>query len=215
MNLEGGKEMDNDNMYPNQNDGTDPGYQPYGGNDSVYYQGDGTNSVYHQNDGSNSGYQQNDGSDSVYQQNVGTDSGYQQYGGDDSGYQQNGGTDSGYQQYGGNYSGYQQYNGNNSGSNYSQYQYNNNNNGYQNPYYVQPPQTDLEEPISVGEWILMHLIMIVPCVGLIMTFVWAFSSNEKKSKSNYFKAKLIMFGIVFALYMVLFMFLLFAGNFRY
>ena len=147
MNLEGGKEMDNDNMYPNQNGGTDSGYQQYGENYS------------------------------------------------------------GSQQYGGNDSSYQQYNGNNSDSNFSQYQYNNN--GYQNPYYVQPPQTDMEEPISVGEWILMHLIMMVPCVGLIMVFVWAFSNSEKKSKSNYFKAKLIMFGIIFALYMVFFLFLLF------
>lgn len=169
--------MDNDNMYPNQNDGTDSGYQPYGGNDSVYYQGDGTNSVYQQNDG--------------------TDSGNQQFGGNYSGYQQYGGTDSSYQQY----------NSNNSGSNYSQYQYNNN--SYQSPYYVQPPQTDMEEPISVGEWVLIHLIMMVPCVGLIMMFVWAFGKNEKKSKSNYFKAKLIMFGIIFGLYMIFFIFLMF------
>lgn len=64
---------------------------------------------------------------------------------------------------------------------------------YQQPYQqnVYQPENDLEEPVSFGDWMLTTLIMCIPCVGLIMMFVWAFGSGTKKSKSNYFKAMLV------------------------
>ena len=99
------------------------------------------------------------------------------------------------------------------GSGYSQcdpYQsngYTNGNNTYQNynnyqPYGNVPPymdnQLELEEPVKVSEWVLSMVLMMIPCVNIIMMFVWAFSSTEKKSKSNFFKAYLIFFGIMMA-----------------
>ena len=45
--------------------------------------------------------------------------------------------------------------------------------------------------------------MIIPLVNLIMMFVWAFSSNTNPNKANYFKAALILFAIVMAIYLVL------------
>lgn len=65
---------------------------------------------------------------------------------------------------------------------------------YQQPYQQQnayQSDNDLEEPVSFGDWMLTTLIMCIPCVGLIMMFVWAFGSSTKKSKSNYFKAMLV------------------------
>ena len=64
---------------------------------------------------------------------------------------------------------------------------------YQQPYQqnVYQPENDLEESVSFGDWMLTTLIMCIPCVGLIMMFVWAFGSGTKKSKSNYFKAMLV------------------------
>jgi hypothetical protein len=68
---------------------------------------------------------------------------------------------------------------------------------YQQPYgqqsYQQPYMhgDDLEEPVSIDEWMITMLIMCIPCVNLIMILVWAFGSNTKKSKSNFFKAYLI------------------------
>ena len=56
-------------------------------------------------------------------------------------------------------------------------------------------QPDMEVPVSVGEWILSMIILMVPCVNIIMVFVWAFSQKEKKSKSNFFKAYLISVAI--------------------
>ena len=85
------------------------------------------------------------------------------------------------------------------------YQYNPYNNGYQSTY--QPMQGDLEEPVSLGEWMITLLLMLVPCVGIIMPFVWAFSSSTKKSKSNYFKAFLIfvaIYTVLIILYMAAF-----------
>lgn len=65
-------------------------------------------------------------------------------------------------------------------------------------------EPELEEPVKMGEWMLLQcLIMFIPCVGLIMAIVWAFSKTEKKSKVNYCKAYLILFLIRLVLLIVL------------
>lgn len=66
-------------------------------------------------------------------------------------------------------------------------------------YSTQPvqPMQPVNQPISIGEWILTTLLIMIPCVGLIMLFVWAFgdTKNTKPSKSNYAKAMLIWYAI--------------------
>ena len=94
------------------------------------------------------------------------------------------------------------YNSNNYNGNYQQYPYSNYNGNYQVPY-QQDSLLDLEEPMKIGEWLITFLIMMLPCVNIIMVFVWAFGSTEKKSKSNFFKAWLIFMGIFLALYLIL------------
>ena len=49
----------------------------------------------------------------------------------------------------------------------------------------------MEEPVSFADWMLTTLVMFIPCVNIIMLFVWAFSAGTKKSKSNYCKAMLV------------------------
>ena len=77
----------------------------------------------------------------------------------------------------------------------------------QQPYQQQAPyqaQTgDLEAPVSFGEWMITLLIMMIPCVNIVMMFVWAFG-NIKKSKSNYFKASLV-WALISIVIMILFM----------
>ena len=73
---------------------------------------------------------------------------------------------------GNNYSG-NNYNNNNYNSNYQQYPYNNYNGNYQVPYQQNSP-LDLEEPMKMSEWLISLLITLIPCVGIIMIFVWAF-----------------------------------------
>lgn len=79
-------------------------------------------------------------------------------------------------------------------------------NGYPNSYpngYQNNGQTELEEPVKISEWVLALVLMMIPCVNIIMMFVWAFSSTEKKSKSNFFKAYLIFFGISMGIMLLL------------
>lgn len=65
----------------------------------------------------------------------------------------------------------------------------------QQPYQQQQPyqmgEGELEEPVSFADWMISMLIMMIPCVNIVMIFVWAFGSGTKKSKSNYFKAALV------------------------
>lgn len=78
---------------------------------------------------------------------------------------------------------------------------NNGNNTYEPTTQYQPQpqvqvnlyQPELEEPVSVGDWIgTLLLFSFVPCIGLILCIVWAFSKNTKKSKANFCKAYLII-----------------------
>ena len=48
-----------------------------------------------------------------------------------------------------------------------------------------------DEPVSVGDFFVSYIVVGIPIVGIIMLFVWAFSANTKKSKSNWAKAFLI------------------------
>lgn len=66
-----------------------------------------------------------------------------------------------------------------------------------------PVGQELEEPVSVGEWMISMLLLMIPCVNIVLMFVWAFSDSEKKSKSNYFKASLIWTGIGIGIWIVM------------
>ena len=65
--------------------------------------------------------------------------------------------------------------------------------------------TEMEEPVGIGEWTgLLALATFVPCIGIILVLVWAFGNTEKKSKSNFCKAFLIIWLIKLAVSAILF-----------
>lgn len=78
---------------------------------------------------------------------------------------------------------------------------------YQQSYQQQQPfsaeDSGLEEPVSFGDWMVTMLLMCIPCVNIIMLFVWGFGSGTKKSKANYCKAMLIWMVIIGVLAFVL------------
>ncbi len=78
---------------------------------------------------------------------------------------------------------------------------------YQQPYQQQQPyqsgNSELEEPVSFADWMVTTLILCIPCLNIIMMFVWAFGSGTKKSKSNYFKAMLV-WGLISIVLMIVF-----------
>lgn len=192
--------MDENNMFENQNgqEGYSEQEQQPADQQVNSYQNDGyqqgnpyqSDSYQQSNPYQNDGYQQSNPyqNESYQQNNPYQNDSYQQnnpYQGDN--YQQN----NPYQGNGGVNSPYQNYN-----SPYQQYQ------PYGNTQPYNDSQLDLEEPVKMSEWLLSLIVLMIPCVNIIMMFVWAFSNTEKKSKSNFFKAYLIYFAIVFVLMML-------------
>jgi len=80
------------------------------------------------------------------------------------------------------------------------------NNGYQqqppNSYqqYQQAPYSQNDQPMTLGDWILTLIVMAIPCVNIIMMFVWGFGDGNT-SRKNYCRAILIFaaIGIVMSL----------------
>ncbi len=62
--------------------------------------------------------------------------------------------------------------------------------------YHQEP--DLEPVMSVGQWLITSLIMSIPCINIVMLFVWGFGDGNR-NRANYCKASLILWIIGLAL----------------
>lgn len=97
----------------------------------------------------------------------------------------------------------------NSNQAYNQNYNQNYNQSYQQPVYVQQPAANTEEEhMTVGGWIGVFCINLIPFVGtliyIIMMFVWAFGSTPKKSLKTFAKAQLLMMAIVLVLVIILF-----------
>ena len=75
-------------------------------------------------------------------------------------------------------------------------QYPNQNPGF-NPYNFKN-----QSIVSVGDWIVTFIIMIIPLVNIIMLFVWAFGSGTPESKANWAKANLIMYLVAIILVVI-------------
>lgn len=90
----------------------------------------------------------------------------------------------------------------------------------QQTYGAMPPYTpayaqfgqfkpQLEEPMSVKDWVVTFLISSIPVAGVIMLFIWAFGGDAPRTKSNYAKAMLIfqavsvVFGIIIGIFSAL------------
>ncbi|MFJ7972639.1 hypothetical protein [Psychrobacillus sp. NPDC096389] len=54
--------------------------------------------------------------------------------------------------------------------------------------------------MSVGEWLITMLIMIIPIVNIVMLFIWAFGSPDKRR--NYARASLIWMAISIVLVII-------------
>ena len=55
--------------------------------------------------------------------------------------------------------------------------------------------------ITLGEWLVTMLIMIVPILNIVMLIVWASDRNINPNKANWSKAVLIIIGIQIVLTM--------------
>lgn len=63
--------------------------------------------------------------------------------------------------------------------------------------------------MSLKEWIITIIISYIPVIGLIMLFVWAFSSsNVNENKKNWAKALLVIQLVGIALVILIYVFLI-------
>ncbi|HHU03533.1 MAG: zinc-ribbon domain-containing protein [Saccharofermentanales bacterium] len=54
------------------------------------------------------------------------------------------------------------------------------------------PQPVMDAPLTVGQYIGMFLLMLIPLVNLILLLVWAFNSSGNINRRNFARAALIM-----------------------
>lgn len=57
--------------------------------------------------------------------------------------------------------------------------------------------------MSLGDWIITFIVLAIPIVGLVMLFVWGFSSTTNPNKANFCKAYLIIALVFIVLFFLL------------
>ncbi|MGO5052251.1 hypothetical protein ACTQ6A_06980 [Lachnospiraceae bacterium LCP25S3_G4] len=82
------------------------------------------------------------------------------------------------------------------------------NTGYNPNYNNQEPD---ESVMTMGDWVLTILALMIPCAGIILYFVWAFGKHGNVNRKNYCRAYLIIMGVLLVIY--LFFFLIFGAAF--
>lgn len=65
-------------------------------------------------------------------------------------------------------------------------------------------ETIKNDTIKTGDWLITLIVSAIPLVGIIMLFVWAFSSGTHPTKANWAKAMLILLLIVIVVYIIVF-----------
>ena len=59
-------------------------------------------------------------------------------------------------------------------------------------YYPQQAYDPTTKPMTLGDWILTYLLLLIPGLNIVLVFVWAFSSRTNKSKKSFFQLQLIL-----------------------
>jgi len=61
-----------------------------------------------------------------------------------------------------------------------------------------------QDTLSVGDWMIILLLISIPVINIIMLFVWALSSDTNETKSNFAKAVLMWFVVIIIIWILLF-----------
>lgn len=66
-------------------------------------------------------------------------------------------------------------------------------------------ENNVRRPVmSVKDWLITLILMIIPLANIILLFIWAFGDDTNKTRSNWAKATLIMMAITIAFYVFFF-----------
>jgi len=64
-------------------------------------------------------------------------------------------------------------------------------------------QEPVQAPVlTVKNWMLTLLLLMIPIVNIVMLFVWAFGGGTNPNKQNYAKASLLWALIALVLYLI-------------
>ncbi len=70
----------------------------------------------------------------------------------------------------------------------------------------------LYRPMTIGDWVVTKLVLLIPLVGFVMLFVWALTDDVHPSRKTFCQSTLILMGIVIALVVLFWLvMLLFVG----
>lgn len=58
---------------------------------------------------------------------------------------------------------------------------------------------NVDDVMSIGDWIGALIVLSIPILNIIMYFVWAFSDEINKNKKNFARASLILAAIALGL----------------
>jgi len=83
-----------------------------------------------------------------------------------------------------------------------------NNWAYEHP---QSPYGEDTSVMSVKDWLKCLLMLMIPCVGFIFPFMWAFGSTGNVNRRNYFRAYLILLAIGIGIYILIMIFAFIIG----
>jgi predicted nucleic acid-binding Zn ribbon protein len=65
------------------------------------------------------------------------------------------------------------------------------------------PRDDIYAPLSVGDYLFIGFILMIPIINIIVFFIWAFDKYSNVNRRNLAKAGLIYLGICVALLTIL------------
>lgn len=69
--------------------------------------------------------------------------------------------------------------------------------------YVEGSVAENEKVMTVKDWIVVTLFMMIPIANIVLLFVWAFGSDGNLNRKNWAKACLIVTAILLGVYFVI------------
>jgi hypothetical protein len=62
------------------------------------------------------------------------------------------------------------------------------------PPAISPPSGPYR-PMTIGDWVVTKLVLMIPLVGFVMLFVWAFTDDVHPSRKTFCQSALIFLAI--------------------
>ncbi|ATF14990.1 MULTISPECIES: hypothetical protein [Brevibacillus] len=68
--------------------------------------------------------------------------------------------------------------------------------------YVEGSVAENEKVMTMKDWIIVSLFMMIPIANIVLLFVWAFGSDGNLNRKNWAKAGLLLMAILMGIYFV-------------